>query len=130
MVYLILTRAGLEQVRPRLQPRDVVWAGKSALSSQEAAALRTSGVDVTIASRDIDPADAAAIASWTYSVAGHYPGEPLWVEEKDDAEEAARKTQRSVQAWICAALVLIFAVVFLAIYFVPYVERMVGWRMR
>ena len=51
MVYLVLTRAGFDEVRSRLQPADVVWTGRSVLSQKEIDALRGQGVDLAVFSR-------------------------------------------------------------------------------
>jgi len=109
VVYLVLTRDGFEQVRSKLEPSDVVWTARSVLSSEESASIRGRGIDLTIFSHDIDPSDAGAAASWTYTVAEHHPNQPIWVERKDDVEEGRAKAHRSMQLWIVAVLLIISA---------------------
>ena len=109
MVYLVFTRDGFEEVRPKLKPSDVVWMGRSVLSSKETEALRGEGVDLRAFDRDIDPADAGAMANWTFTVAERHPGQPMWVEERDEAAEDRRREHRSLQHWIVAVLLLISA---------------------
>jgi hypothetical protein len=109
VVYLVLTRAGFEQVRSKLQPSDIVWSGLSVLSIEEAAALRGEGIELTVFSHDVDPADAGAAAGWTFTVAERHPNQPIWVERQDDDVQGRRKSHRSLQIWICAVLLAISA---------------------
>ena len=133
MVYLVLTRAGFEQVRKGLQPSDVVWTGRTVLPSKETDALRERGVDLRIFANDIDLADSAAVASWTYSVAEHHPSQPIWVERLDEVvAEGRRKERRSPRRWIYPVLLacLVLLLVFLGAYLAPYFSQLAAWASR
>ena len=128
MVYLVLTRDGLDEVRSRFQPSDVVWAGRRVLSSEEAESLGDQGL--TIFHHDIDPADSVAAAGWTYKMAEMHPGQPIWVEPIDGVvQEGRRKQQLAPQRWIYPIL-LALLVLFLGIlanYLSPYFGQVVAW---
>jgi len=133
VVYLVLTRAGFEQVRTGLKASDVVWTGRRVLPPKEADALREQGVDLKLFANDIDLADSAAVAGWTYTVAEHHPSQPIWVERLDDVvAEGRRKERRSPQRWIYPFLlaVLVLLLVFLGAYLAPYFSQLAAWASR
>ena len=125
MVYLVLTRAGFEQVRPRMHRGDIVWTGRSVLSSGEEEALREEGIDLTVFSHDIDQADTGAAAGWTYTVAQHHPKQPIWVERMDDVLEE-RKRHRSLRIWIYAVLLAV-STALAGVYFGPFFVEVARW---
>jgi hypothetical protein len=56
MVALILTRAGFEDMRLRIDPgRDAIGVGADVLTAEEVAALRGLGVNLTIFAHRLDP---------------------------------------------------------------------------
>ena len=78
MVALILTRAGFDDMRPRIDPgRDAVWVGADVLSATEVAHLRGSGFNLTVFAHRLDPAHLDGDIG---TVVEHHPGEVLWVE--------------------------------------------------
>jgi hypothetical protein len=109
VVYLVLTRAGFDEVQSKLQPSDVVWAGRSVLSTREIDALRARGFELSVFDHDADPADSGAVAGWTFTVAQHHPHQPIWVESKDEAVEGRRNQRRSLQLWIIVVVLIISA---------------------
>ena len=130
MVYLVLTRAGFDEVRSRLQPADVVWTGRSVLSPKEIDALRGQGVDLTVFSHEMDATDSSAAAGWTLAVAQRHPGQPIWVEQMDHVVAAGRrKEHRSLQRWIYPVLlvVLVLVVGALGAYLAPYFDQLAAW---
>jgi hypothetical protein len=78
MVVLILTRAGFEDMRPRIdRSRDVMWVGGDVLTAAEVAELRRSGFDVTDFAHRLDPRN---LESDIGTVVEHHLGQILWVE--------------------------------------------------
>jgi hypothetical protein len=78
MVAVILTRAGFEDMRSRIdRDRDAIWAGADVLSTAEADHLRASGVNLTVFAHRLDPQHLAGDIG---TVAEHRPGQVLWVE--------------------------------------------------
>jgi hypothetical protein len=78
MVAVILTRAGFEDMRSRIdRDRDAMWAGADVLSVVEADDLRASGFNLTVFSHRLDPQHLARDIG---TVAEHHPGQVLWVE--------------------------------------------------
>jgi hypothetical protein len=133
VVYLVLTRAGFDEVRPRLQPADVVWTGRSVLPAKEIDALRGQGVDLTVFPHEMDPTDSSAAAGWTLRVAQRHPGQPIWVEQMDRVvAEGRRKEQRSFQRWIYPVLLVILVLVVgvLGVYVAPYFDQLAAWASR
>jgi len=78
MVALILTRAGFEDMRPRIDSgRDAVWVGADVLTAAEVADLRGSGFNLTVFARRLDPEHLDGDIG---TVVEHHPGQVLWVE--------------------------------------------------
>ena len=78
MVALILTRLGFDDMRPRIDAgRDAIWVSAGVLSAAEAAALRQSGVDLTLFNHPLDPEHLEPDVS---TIVEHHPGQVLWVE--------------------------------------------------
>jgi len=133
VVYLVLTRAGFDQVRTRLQPSDVVWTGRGVLPPKDAESLREQGVDLKTFANDIDLTDSAAVAGWTYTVAEHHPNQPVWVERMDEVlEQRRRKQRRSVQNWFYPVLLvaLLLCVGSVLAYLAPYLSQLTAWASR
>ena len=133
MVYLVLTRAGFDQVRTKLEPSDVVWTGRDVLRSRDTESLREQGVDLKIFASEIDLNDSAAVAGRTYTVAEHHPNQPIWVERMDEVlEEGRRKERRSLQNWFYPVLLaaLLLCVGFALAYLAPYLSQLAAWASR
>jgi hypothetical protein len=77
MVALILTRAGFEDMRPRIDARDAVWIGAGVLSAAEVGDLRGAGLNLTVFAHRLD---AKHLDGDIGTVAEHHPGQVLWVE--------------------------------------------------
>ena len=78
MVALILTRAGFEDMRPRIDVgRDAIWVNAGVLSASEIAKLRELGCDLSVFTNPLDLSD---LASDIDTVVEHHPNEVLWVE--------------------------------------------------
>jgi hypothetical protein len=78
MVALILTRAGFDDVRHRIDvDRDAIWVGADVLTQTELADLRGSGFNVTVFAHRLDPEHLDGDIG---TVAEHHPGQVLWVE--------------------------------------------------
>ena len=78
MVALILTRAGLDDMRPRIDlGRDAIWVGADVLDASEVADLRASGFNLTVFAHRLDPDHLDGDIG---TVVEHHPGHVLWVE--------------------------------------------------
>ena len=78
MVALILTRAGLDDMRQRIDPaRDAIWVGSDVLSASEVANLQGSGFNLTVFAHPLDPEHLDGDIG---TVVEHHPGQVLWVE--------------------------------------------------
>lgn len=78
MVTLILTRAGFEDMRPRIDPRcDAIWVGADVLTAAEVADLRGSGLNLTVFAHRLD---SEHLDGDIGTVVEHHPGQVLWVE--------------------------------------------------
>ena len=78
MVILILTRSGFDDIRPRIDVGgDAVWVNAGVLSQSEVAALRASGLSLTVFSR---PLDATDLGSNIDTIREHHPKQIVWVE--------------------------------------------------
>lgn len=81
MVFLALTRTGLDELSERLgYPPSPLWVNNDVFSKEELADLRAKGVDVTNFSHRIRPDDTAAIEAALVTIAEHHVGEAIWVE--------------------------------------------------
>ena len=86
MVFLVLTRAGYEELRGiTRQVPSPLWAGDGVLSEQEIPALYADGVTVSNFHYAIDPLDASAVEGALYTIAQHHPGQTIWVERETSA---------------------------------------------
>jgi hypothetical protein len=78
MVALILTRAGFEDMRPRIDPgRDAIWVGADVLSATEVTDLRGAGFNLTVFAHRLDRQNLDGDIG---TVVEHHPGDVLWVE--------------------------------------------------
>jgi hypothetical protein len=78
MVALILTRAGFDDMRPRMDPgRDAIWVGADVLTAAEIADLRAAGWNLTVFVHRLDPQHLDGDIG---TVVEHHPGQVLWVE--------------------------------------------------
>ena len=78
MVFLVLSRDGLEAFRPRIdRDRDAVWVSGGVLSDAEVAELRREGIQLTVFSHPLDLNDLGPDVA---TVMEHHPGEVVWVE--------------------------------------------------
>jgi hypothetical protein len=78
MVFLILTRAGFDAVRSRVEVgRDAVWFNAGVISQAEVSQLRSSGLDVTTFADALDVDD---LSSDVATIAEHHPSQVIWVE--------------------------------------------------
>ena len=86
MVLFILTRAGYADMERLIAgPVVPVWINAGVLDSDEAAALRGSGVDLTRFSHPVDSTDESQIAQAIETIRLHHPGERIWMEVAPDA---------------------------------------------
>ena len=82
MVFLVLTRPGFDDLRPRVVAgRDAVWVNRGVLSPGEVIALRASGWDLTTFA---DPLAPAALPAAVETLRGHHPDHVVWVEAVAD----------------------------------------------
>lgn len=79
MVLFILTREGLEDVRPIIAG-NAVWVNVGVLSDQEVDELRATGLDLTRFTIPVDPLSNDEMSEAVYTIAQHHPGQRIWVE--------------------------------------------------
>jgi hypothetical protein len=85
MVFLVLTRAGYDELRRfTKQVPSPLWVGDGVLSEQEIAALYADGVAVSNFNYTIDPRDESTVEEALQTVALHHPNETIWVERRHD----------------------------------------------
>jgi phosphatidate phosphatase APP1 len=90
MVFLVLTRDGLEQLKARLGGvPSPVWISHGLLSDAEIAELRSSGVQVGMLAGSVDTGSSYAIQGAVRSIQKQHPGSRVWVEHLSPAEEPA-----------------------------------------
>jgi hypothetical protein len=78
MVAIVLTRAGFEDMRPRVDAgRDAIWVGADVLNPAEIADLRGLGFNLTVFDHRLDPEE---LDGDIWTVIEHHPGQILWVE--------------------------------------------------
>jgi hypothetical protein len=78
MVILILTRSGLEDIRPRIDVlRDAIWVNTGVLSQAEIAELRASGWNLTDFANPLDVND---LGSNIATMREHHPDQVMWIE--------------------------------------------------
>ena len=81
MVFLILTRAGYEELVAQFrQPPSPLWVNTGVLSPGELAQLRQAGSEVTDFSCPINIQDSSAIEVAISTVQEHHAGKRVWVE--------------------------------------------------
>lgn len=76
MVFLTLTRSGLQQVLLRLLPDDSVWCACDAISREEL----ISSPPGQITRLDYPLADPESIQRALWVIEDHHPGESVWIE--------------------------------------------------
>jgi hypothetical protein len=85
MVYLVLTRAGYDELiaQPGSTPSPL-WVNVGVLSTTEILALREAGMKVTNFTRVIDPHNVTEIQEAVFTVQDHHSGQRVWVEYAPD----------------------------------------------
>lgn len=78
MIYLILTRAGLDSIRTRMDfTRDVLWVSADVLTPDDKADFRDKGCNLSWFTHALDASD---LASDIATIAEHHPGQAIWIE--------------------------------------------------
>jgi len=81
MVFLALTRSGLEQLVSVIgHTPSPLWVNDGVLAADEREKLRATGVDLTNFTSPIAPEDRSAVAGAVDTIAEHHPGQSIWVE--------------------------------------------------
>ncbi len=82
MVFLVLTRAGYEEVRGHLRTAagTVLWINQDIANPSELSDLRATGVSVTNFTRLLDVDDEAAVNEALFTIKDHHPNDRIWVE--------------------------------------------------
>lgn len=79
MVYLVITREGLQQLLPTLTDETTaVWCSADALTPAEFERLARG--NITRFDYSIAGADNATVASAVQTIEEHHPGERVWIE--------------------------------------------------
>jgi len=76
MVFLALTRSGLQQVLLRLLPDDSVWCACDAISQEEF----SSSPPRQVTRLEYALSDAGSIQRALWVIEDHHPGESVWIE--------------------------------------------------
>ena len=78
MVFVVLTRFGLDEIEPCVVVgRDAVWVNAGVLSEAEVSRLRGLGWDLTTWTNPLNPSD---FASDIDTVRLHHPNQVIWAE--------------------------------------------------
>ena len=78
MIALILTRAGFEDIRLRLdRGRDAIWVSAGVFNETEVADLRRQGFNLTVFAHRLDPQH---LVGEIGTVVEHHPEQVVWVE--------------------------------------------------
>ena len=86
MVYLALTAAGARELVDLAQREKMpIWLNNGALNKQQVQHLREAGLNVSVFTKRVDPADSEAIADAVSTIAEHHPGHTVWVEQVNAA---------------------------------------------
>ena len=80
MVFLAITKSGLDAYLALDASSDALWVGAEVLADDEMAALRESGVDVSDFNYRIEPHEHEVIAGAVETIKEHHPGHVVWVE--------------------------------------------------
>jgi phosphatidate phosphatase APP1 len=92
MFFLILTRAGLEELKSNLgRVPSPLWINQGVLSEAEIAQLQALGEHVTHFIGPVDPENSLAVADAIEAIRTQYPGSRVWVEHVP-AEKTSRDT--------------------------------------
>jgi hypothetical protein len=85
MVYLILTRAGYDElIAQRSSTPSPLWVNVGVFSTSELMELREVGVKVTNFTRVIDPHNVTKIQEAVFTVQDHHSDQRVWVEYAPD----------------------------------------------
>jgi phosphatidate phosphatase APP1 len=88
MVFLVLTRAGFEELKQNFgRLPSPLWINKDILSEAEFAELRDSGVEITSFARHIHPDEQIALDGAVGIVQGQHAGSAVWVEHAAPSEK-------------------------------------------
>lgn len=80
MVFLALTRGGLESYEALGQDPGPLWLAAGVLSGDELAALRLRHRSVTDFNYAIEPSEVEVVAGAVETIKEHHPGDAVWVE--------------------------------------------------
>lgn len=80
MVFLAITRAGVETFLASGKSAGSLWVGAGLLSEEERAAIWRSGVDLSEFNYTIERHQQDAIAGAVDTIREHHPGQAVWVE--------------------------------------------------
>ena len=82
MVFLVLTRAGYEDVKGHLRTAagTILWINQDIASPNELSDLRATGVSVTNFTRLLGIDDEAAVNEALFTIKDHHPNNRIWVE--------------------------------------------------
>jgi hypothetical protein len=81
MVFLALTRSGLEQLVGVIgHTPSPLWVNHGVLTAEELKELREQGIDLTNFTNRIALEDQTAVASAVDTIAEHHPDQSIWVE--------------------------------------------------
>lgn len=81
MVILIAIRSGYEELKPLIISGEYpVWIGADVLSQLEVDSLRGLGVELSVFSYSIDPANIEDVEGALITISEHHPGQKVWVE--------------------------------------------------
>jgi phosphatidate phosphatase APP1 len=113
MVFLILTRAGLEELKSNLgRIPSPLWINQGVLSDGEVAQLQAPGEHVTHFVGPVDPANSSAVEGAIEAIRTQYPGSRVWAEHVPadktlrDAHSRTRETadwKRALQTFVGTA---------------------------
>ena len=85
MVYLILTRTGYVDLRPRFDfAKDILWVNAGVLTDEECSRLRADGCNLTTFANPLNTAD---LSSDVATIAEHHPNKTVWIEGKLNSED-------------------------------------------
>lgn len=92
MVFLILTRAGFDEIKSEFgRVPSILWVNQGVLSDEDIAELRSAGVEVTGLGRLVNPDEISEVDAAVDMVQRRYAGSRIWVERAAPSAPISRR---------------------------------------